>query len=77
MDTSSNHLVSEEFLDRMEDTEDYTPIPEHLHYAASVALAGKAEANISKHSGGKLSKWAASERKKKRKAQKLSLRKNR
>lgn len=44
----------------------YTPVPEELQHAADFALGGQDETVISMHSGGKLSRWAAGERKKKR-----------
>ena len=45
----------------------YTPLPDELEHAAHCALDGKEETHISMTSGGKLSKWAAIERKAKRK----------
>lgn len=55
----------------------YTEVPKELETAAKKKLAGKDEAYVSLTSGGKLSKWAAKERKGKRKMQKESRRKNR
>lgn len=71
MRTDNNHLVSEDFLKTLKEAEKqaYTPVPGNLQNAASRELAGRSSTFVSKHSGGKLSKWSASERKKKRKAQ--------
>lgn len=55
----------------------YTPVPDELDHAAQCALDGKEETNISMTSGGKLSKWAAKERKAKRRQQRESRRQNR
>lgn len=44
----------------------YTPIPKRLERAARVALRGKKEVIVSRTSGGKLSRWAASKRREKR-----------
>lgn len=55
----------------------YEPVPKELESAAKKKLAGKDEAYVSLTSGGKLSKWAAKQRKAKRKMQKESRRKNR
>lgn len=55
----------------------YTKVPKELETAAKKKLAGKDEAFVSLTSGGKLSKWAAKQRKDKKKAAKLSRRKNR
>ena len=55
----------------------YTSVPDEFEHAAQCALDGKEEAHISMTSGGKLSKWAQGERKKKRMQQKESRRKNR
>ncbi len=54
----------------------YTPVPAELEKAAEKKLAGQDEAYVSLTSGGKLSKWAAKQRKAKRKKQKASRRKN-
>ena len=68
MDPDIGHLVSEkkllEILEKEpEKKERYKPIPEHLERAAQKKLAGKEEAMVSLTSGGKLSSWAAQERK--------------
>jgi hypothetical protein len=55
----------------------FTPIPKELNQAAEKKLAGKDSAMVSLTSGGKLSRWAAAERKKKRKMVAESRRKNR
>lgn len=55
----------------------YTPVPDELDHAATCALDGKEETHISMTSGGKLSKWAAKERKTKRKQQRESRKQNR
>lgn len=38
------------------------PVPKHLNRAANSVLKGKSKAKVSFNSGGKLSKWAASQR---------------
>lgn len=83
MNPDNGHLVSN--LDEFTNDEShllkeaYEPLPAHLHRAARKKLNGKKEAYVSLTSGGKLSQWAAGERKKKkkRKQAKLSRRKNR
>lgn len=88
MDINTGHLVSpEKFKEMMENytdydrkaLENYQPVPKELEVAAKKKLAGKDEAYVSLTSGGKLSKWAAKQRKAKklRKMQKESRRKNR
>ena len=66
MNTTNNHLVTEEQLAAMakacQDITTYQPVPKHLQRAALKKLAGRREAFVSKTSGGKLSKWAAAER---------------
>lgn len=57
--------------------DDFIPIPGYLQNAAKKKLAGKQSAHVSFTSGGKLSKWAADQRKKKRKEAKESRRRNR
>jgi len=47
----------------------FTPIPKELDKAAEKKLAGKDSVLVSLTSGGKLSRWAAAERKKKRKGE--------
>jgi len=58
-------------------TTGFTPVPSELNQAAEKKLAGKDSAMVSLTSGGKLSRWAASERKKKRKTASDSRKKNR
>jgi hypothetical protein len=79
MDTRTNHLVTSQQLDSMDQSakEAYEPIPNHLIKAAVLKLGGTKEATISKHSGGRLSKWAAQRRKEKRRTEKLSRKRNR
>jgi len=43
--------------------DEYIPVPDELNRAAQIKLAGKPEAMVSLTSGGKLSKWAAGQRK--------------
>ena len=55
----------------------YEPVPKELEAVAANKLAGQDEAYVSLTSGGKLSKWAASRRKAKRKMAQVSKRRNR
>ena len=55
----------------------YTEVPKELETTAKKKLAGKGEAFVSLNSGGKLSKWAAKQRKDKKKMAKQSRRENR
>lgn len=55
----------------------YEPVPKRLSRAAIRKLNGKNEAQVSLTSGGKLSKFAAQKRKRKRKAQNKSRKANR
>jgi len=86
MDINTGHLVSpEKFKEMMENfteyekeaLKDYQPVPKELEPAAKKKLASKDEAYVSLTSGGKLSRWAAKQRKAKRKAAKQSRKKNR
>lgn len=56
----------------------FVQVPEHLQKAAQLKLSGKESAKVSLTSGGKLSKWAAKQRKiaRKKKA-KSRIKKNR
>lgn len=74
MQTSTNHLVSRERLDEMDEAlrATYTPVPERLAGAAQRALGGRKERYISKRSGGALSRWAAGQRAAARKRAKAS-----
>ena len=78
MDVDKGHLLTEEKL--KEQNEEmrklYEPVPKELERAARQKLAGQDEAYVSLTSGGKLSKWAAKRRKVK-KMQKESRKKNR
>lgn len=56
---------------------DFQRVPPELSRAASKKLAGRDHAEMSLTSGGKLSKWAAKQRKTKRKRAAASRRKNR
>lgn len=62
MNIQDNHLVRDIKQVPEDRREDYTELPEELAEAAERKLAGKNEATVSKNSGGKLSRWAASER---------------
>ena len=82
MDPNTNGLIDlsdltedqkQEFFDRMKN---YEAIPEYLNMAAKKKLGKERYAEVSKTSGGKLSKWAA-RRRKKRKMQKESRKLNR
>lgn len=78
MNPNTNELVDPEELEKLvkqTKAEGFEPIPEELEHAAKVKLKGKPSAIVSKTSGGKLSKWAASKRKKQ--AQKAARRRNR
>lgn len=55
----------------------YTLVPTELNRAARRKLAGKKEAQVSLTSGGRLSRWAARQRKARRKMAKESRRRNR
>ena len=68
MNPDTGHLVTQEVLERMDEEKkkQYKPLPQRLNRAAKRKLAGKGEATVSLTSGGKLSQWAAQERKKKR-----------
>jgi len=74
MHMDTNHLVSTDGFDEVEMLEKhlagYEPVPAHLNRAARRALGKNDSVYISKTSGGKLSKHAASRRKAKRKAEK-------
>ena len=59
MNPDTGHLVD---LDKVDLEEWYVPIPFDLQIAAQKKLAGKPEAFVSRHSGGKLSRFAARQR---------------
>ena len=89
MDTETNELIRGTALEKLikdhgvssYEARQFTPVPKELEHAAEVKLAGQDRAIVSKTSGGKLSKWAAQQRKAKRKnkhkAQKAARRRNR
>jgi len=80
MNTDTGHLVDMNFdeMKRLyEKNTDYEPVPKNLRHAAGRKLNGKKEAMVSLTSGGKLSRWAASKRKKKRQMAKASRQANR
>ena len=55
----------------------FEEVPEELSHAAKCKLNGKRKAMVSLTSGGKLSRWASSRRKKKNQRAKASRRRNR
>ena len=77
MNPDDMHLVALKKDEPM--PEGHTELPPDLWPAAMAKLAyGRMrEARVSKHSGGKLSRWAAKERKARRKAAAGSRRRNR
>lgn len=79
MDPNTGHLVgnTQHLPEHLRG--DYVPVPEHLNRAARRKLAGKTEAYVSLTSGGALSRFAAQQRKAKRKAKaaKASRKRNR
>jgi len=84
MHVNENHLmdISSPDFKEMEEAikaikAEYRTLPPSLQNAAKRKLKGRNSAYVSKTSGGKLSKWAAQERKKKRKLQKAAKKKNR
>jgi hypothetical protein len=82
MNTANNHVVDSSYYKELSKSQpDYAKqfqqVPDELGKAANAVLKGKREAYASIHSGGKLSKWSAGERKKKRRMQSKSRSKNR
>ncbi len=85
MNIDTNELVNEDALKELteEDKLEFKQLPPELLDVARRALAGRNKMFISKNSGGKLSTWAAKQRKdklarrKKNKVAKLSRKKNR
>lgn len=79
MNTDTNMLYKskEEALKMGELMEDLKQVPEHLQNAANKKLNGEKSAQVSFNSNGMLSKFAAKNRKKKRRMQKQSRRANR
>lgn len=64
MNTETNDLIKLEEGEKA--PEGFEPVPEELERAAGLKLAGKDSAHVSFNSGGKLSSWAAGQRKKKK-----------
>ncbi len=79
MDTSNNRLVTEEFLlgKTPKEREQYTMVPPELEPEAQRLLAGRQEATVPKSSKSPVARWAAAQRRDKRKMQKESRRRNR
>lgn len=85
MDVNSNELVKSGVIDELAkrygresyEVNRFTPVPDELNHAADRKLGGKDRAVVSKTSGGKLSRWAAKQRKAKRKAQRAARRRQR
>ncbi len=75
MNTDTNHLIR--VLEGEEMPAGYQEVPAELHKAAYHVMRGRDEAYVSKHSGGKLSRWAAGRRKAKRKMAEASRKRNR
>lgn len=74
MNPDTNHLVDLEKFEDFEQIEqeelmkalqrhEYQMLADNLQHAAKTKLNGEREAHVSKTSGGKLSKWAANQRK--------------
>lgn len=74
MNCDTGHLVRDLGMVELHSRHQYTPLPAELHTAARHKLAGGNEAYVSKTPGGKLSKFAAKQR---RKMAKQSRRRNR
>lgn len=55
----------------------YEPLPSSLTHAARMVMGDRDEGRVSLTSGGKLSKWAAKQRKDRRKMQEKSRKRNR
>lgn len=76
MNSETGHLVDTHLLNTLETKElednGYKKVPEELSFAAQMKLQGRPEAFVSLTSGGKLSKFAAKNRKAKRRQQKKS-----
>lgn len=69
-----NQMTPEEIEKKMNEL---TEVPEELQHAANVKLNGEKSAIVSKTSGGKLSKFAAKERLRKKKLNRKTQKKNR
>lgn len=74
MNSETNHLID---VDILKPTPGYDPLPPELYAAAIAKLAGRAEATIARHSGGKLSRYAAQQRRAKAKAARQTQRRSR
>ena len=80
MDVESGRLMRAELLKALgengelseEEQKNFEPVPVNLERAAMLKLAGADEAQVSLTSGGKLSKWAAKERKKRKSRNKIA-----
>jgi len=68
MDPNTGHLITDEHekFNELIESGQYMPIPLQLEEAANRKLKGRKEAKVSLTSGGKLSRFAASERKKRK-----------
>lgn len=66
MNCNTGHLVRSMDVISSDNSHAYIAVPANLQQAADKKLRGRAEATVSLSSGGKLSKWAASERKQRR-----------
>ena len=72
MNTDNNHLIDRnKFSDKDAESLEkafgtFTPVPPELTRAAKLKLAGQKQTIVSRNSGGKLSKWAASQRRNKK-----------
>lgn len=81
MNSDTNEIISKQLaaamgVDALQE-QGFEPLPLDLQDAAAKFLAGADRAIVSKHSGGKLSRFAAKQRKAKRKAAKMARRRNR
>ncbi len=78
MNTDTNELrqAKIELWDQLQ-AEGFEPVPDHLSHAARRKLNGRESAQVSFTSNGKLSRWAAKKRKKKRQMAKAARRANR
>lgn len=79
MNPNTGELVTNELLEKLEPEkkQGFVPVPSELNRGARRKLAGRESATVSLTSGGKLSKFAAEQRKAKRKAAKAGRRASR
>lgn len=77
VDTGELRRIATELDEEQAIQDGLEPVPQHLNRAARRKLGKNKTAKVSLTSGGKLSKWAAGKRKKKRKAEKAARRANR